>query len=208
MIDVGSEEGGVPALGGLIYSDDAEEVAGYADEVVTAYRTTRMFSAVGHFPGLGAADQDTQEGAASVGLPLSSLRERDLLPFQAAFEKGAPAVVLSHALYSMDDFTRPASLSRKVATDLLRGDLRFRGVAITDDLADPAITASTSVPDAAVQAVKAGADMVWISGPASDQQAAYIGLLRAVQRRQVPRPRLDEALLRVLTAKRQYGLIR
>ena len=93
-------------------------------------------------------------------------------------------------------------------TDLLRGDLRFRGVAITDDLADPAITSSIPVPDAAVQAVKAGADMVWISGPASDQQAAYVALLRAVQRRQVSRRRLDEALYRVLIAKRQYGLIR
>jgi beta-N-acetylhexosaminidase len=208
MIDVGSEEGGPPALGGLIYSDDPEEVAGYADEVVAAYRTARMFSAVGHFPGLGGADQDTQEGPASVGLSLSSLRERDLLPFEAAFERGAPGVVLSHALYPMDDFTTPASLSRRVATDLLRRDLRYSGVAITDDLADPAITSLMSVSDAAVQAVKAGVDMVWISGPASDQQAAYVALLRAAQRGQVSRRRLDEALYRVLLAKRQYGLIR
>jgi beta-N-acetylhexosaminidase len=208
VLDVGSEEGGPPALGGVIYSDNPEEVAGYADETVTAYRKARMFSAVAHFPGLGAADQDTQEGPATVGLPLSSLRSRDLLPFEAAFERGAPAVVLSHALYSMDDFTRPASLSPKVATDLLRGELRFRGIAITDDLADPAITSSISVPDAAVQALRAGADLIWISGPASDQQAAYIAVLRAVQRHQVSRRRLDEALYRVLIAKRQYGLIR
>jgi beta-N-acetylhexosaminidase len=208
VLDVGSEEGGPPALGGLVYSDDPEEVAGYADATVTAYRSARVFAAVEHFPGLGAADQDTQEGAATVGLSLGSLRSRDLVPFQAAFEKGAPAVVLSHALYPMDDFTRPASLSRKVATDLLRGELRFRGVAITDDLADPAITSSISVPDAAVQALRAGADMLWISGPSSDQQAAYVAVLRAVQRREVSRARLDEALYRDLIAKRQYGLIR
>src|SRR3954451_56994 len=208
VLDVGSEEGAPPALGGLIYSDDPEEVAGYADETVTAYRKARMFSAVEHFPGLGAADQDTQEGPATVGLSLSNLRSRDLVPFEAAFEKGAPAVVLSHALYAMDNFTRPAPLSHKVATDLLRGELRYRGVAITDDLADPAITSSISVPDAAVQAVQAGADMLWISGASSDQQAAYVAVLRAVQRRQISRRRLDEALYRVLIAKRQYGLIR
>ncbi len=208
VLDVGSEEGSPPALGGLVYSDDPQEVAGFAEETVTAFRKARMFSAVGHFPGLGAADQDTQEGPASVGLPLSSLRSRDLVPFQAAFEKGAPAVVLSNALYSMDNFTRPGSLSHKVATDLLRGELRYRGVAITDDLADPAITSSIPVQDAAVQALRAGADMLWISGPSSDQQAAYVAVLRAVQRRQISRARLDQALNRVLIAKRQYGLIR
>ncbi|HEY1359058.1 MAG TPA: glycoside hydrolase family 3 N-terminal domain-containing protein [Thermoleophilaceae bacterium] len=208
VLDVGSDEGAPPALGGLIYSDDPEEVAGFAEETVTAYRKARMFSVVAHFPGLGAADQDTQEAPATVGLSLSSLRSRDLVPFQAAFDKGAPAVLLSHALYAMDNFTRPASLSHKVATDLLRGELRYRGVAITDDLADPAITSSMSVPDAAVQALRAGADMLWISGPSSDQQAAYVAVLRAVQRRQVSRARLDQALYRVLIAKRQYGLIR
>jgi beta-N-acetylhexosaminidase len=207
-LDVGSEEGGESVLDGLVYSDDPEEVAGYSDAVVTAYRSAGIFAAVEHFPGLGAADQDTKEGPATVGLSLGQLRSRDLAPFEAAFQKGAPAVVLSHALYPMDDFSRPASLSRKVATNLLRGELRFRGMAITDDLADPAITSSISVPDAAVQAVNAGADMLWISGPSSDQQAAYVGVLRAVQRRQISRTRLDEALYRVLIAKRQYGLIR
>ena len=167
-----------------------------------------MFAAVEHFPGLGAADQDTQEAPATVGLSLGSLRSRDLVPFEAAFQKGAPAVILSHALYQTDDFTRPGSLSPKIATDLLRHQLRFQGLAITDDLADPAITDSMSVPDAAVQALRAGADMLWISGPPSDQQAAYIAVLRAAQRRQISRRRLDEALYRVLIAKQQYGLIR
>ena len=208
VLDVGSDEGGEPALGARVYSDDPEEVAGYAEEVARAYRKGRLVSAVEHFPGLGAASQDTEEGPATVGLSLRELRKRDLAPFQAAFESGAPAVVLSHALYQVDDFTRPASLSHRIATDLLRGELRFRGLAITDDLADPAITASASMPGAAVQALNAGADMLWISGSPSDQQAAYVAVLRAVQRRQVSLRRVDEALYRVLITKRQYGIIR
>jgi beta-N-acetylhexosaminidase len=118
-----------------------------------------------------------------------------------------PAVVLSHALYPMNDFTAPASLTRSIATDLLRRRLGFAGVAITDDLADPAITTSYSIPDAAVRAVQAGADMVYISGAAGDQQAAYEALLRATQDGDISRRRLDEALRRVLAAKRDYGLI-
>ena len=115
--------------------------------------------------------------------------------------------MLSHALYPVSDFTRPGSLTRAIATDLLRGGLRFQGVAITDDLADPAITSSYSVPDAAVQALKAGADVLIISGPAGDQQAAYAAALGAVRSGDVPRRRLNHAVLRALEAKEDYGLI-
>lgn len=205
-VDVGNPDDS--ALGGELYSDDPAEVAGYADAAVTALRRAGMFAAVQHFPGLGAASQATDQGPATVGLSLRDLRQRDLQPFKAAFEAGAPAVVLSHALYTFDDFTLPGSLSVRVATHLLRGEMHFRGVAITDDLADPAVTAQRSVAAAAVQAVKAGADMLFISGPPGDQQAAYVAVLRAARRGAIGPGRLDQALLRILIAKRKYGLIR
>jgi beta-N-acetylhexosaminidase len=204
-VDVGSESGS--PLGARVYSDDPEEVAGYADVVVRAYRAGHLFGAAKHFPGLGAADRLTQTGPATVGLDLGQLRKRDLIPFRAAIEAGVPAVLLSHALYPMNDFTAPASLSRSIATDLLRDELGFAGVAITDDLADPAITSSYSVPDAAVRALKAGADMLWVSGSPGDQQAAYSAVLRAAQGGELPMGRIDAAVLRALKAKRDYGLI-
>jgi beta-N-acetylhexosaminidase len=206
VVDVGFESGS--ALGTRIYSDDPGLVAHYAEAVIRVYRAARLFSAAKHFPGLGAADQPTTAGPANVGLELPQLRERDLIPFRAAIEAGVPGVVLSHALYPVNDFTRPASLSPAFATDLLRDELGFAGVAITDDLADPAITPWYSVPAAAVEALQAGVDMLWISGPPSDQEAAYRAVLRSVRRGAIPRERLQEALLRVLEVKHDYGLIR
>jgi beta-N-acetylhexosaminidase len=206
VIDVGFESGS--ALGARIYSDDPEEVSAYAESVVRAFREERLFGAVKHFPGLGTADQSTEFGPATVGLDLEQLRQRDLRPFRAAIEAGVPAVLLSHALYPVSDFTRPGSLTRAIATDLLRGELGFEGVAITDDLADPAITAAFSIPDAAVGALKAGADLVFISGAVGDQQAAYSAVLSAARSGDIPRRRLNEALLRALEAKEDYGLIR
>jgi beta-N-acetylhexosaminidase len=206
VVDVGLESGS--ALGARVYSDDPEEVSAYAEAMVRAYRRERLFGAVKHFPGLGSADQSTELGPASVGLDLEQLRQRDLRPFRAAVEAGAPGVVLSHALYPVSDFTRPGSLTRAIATDLLRGELRFQGVAITDDLADPAITSSYSVPDAAVRALQSGADLLFISGPVGDQQAAYATVLGAARSRDVPRRRVNDALLRALEAKEDYGLIR
>ncbi|MGH2783056.1 MAG: glycoside hydrolase family 3 N-terminal domain-containing protein, partial [Thermoleophilaceae bacterium] len=206
VLDVGFGSGS--ALGARVYSDSPEEVAAYAEAVVGAYREGRLFGAAKHFPGLGSADQSTELGPASVGLDLAQLRERDLVPFRAAIEAGVPAVVLSHALYPVNDFTAPASLTRAIATDLLRDELGFAGVAVTDDLADPAISAAFSVPEAAVQALRAGADMLFISGPPGDQQAAYAAVLRAVRHGEIPRRRLAEALGRALEAKEDYGLIR
>ncbi len=206
VIDVGLETD--PALGARVFSDNPGRVANYGVQSVTAYDRQGMFSAVKHFPGLGTASQPTEEGPAQVGLSDVELEDRDLLPFRAAFRAGAPGVVLSHGLYTVDDFTIPGSLSRKIVTGLLRDKLKFRGVAITDDLADPGITALESVPDAAVKAIQAGADMLWISGSAGDQQAAYVEVLRAVRRKRISRARLDQAVGRILTAKRRYGLIR
>jgi len=205
VVDVGLSSGSV--LGTRIYSDDPDEVAGYAEAVVGAYRGGRLFGAAKHFPGLGAADQSTEIGPTTVGLDLDQLRDRDLRPFRAAIDAGVPAILLSHALYPINDFTRPASLSRDVITNLLRDELGFAGVAVTDDLADPAITSSYSVPDAAVEALRAGADLLYISGGPGDQQAAYAAVLRAARRGAIPRRRLSDALLRALEAKQDYGLI-
>jgi beta-N-acetylhexosaminidase len=206
VADVGFERGS--ALGARVYSDDPQQVAAYVDAVVRGFRRGRLFGAARHFPGLGAADQSTELGPASVGLDLAQLRERDLVPFMAAIDAGVPAIVLSHGLYPLNDFTAPASLSRPVATGLLRRELRFAGVAITDDLADPAISAAYSVPDAAVRALQAGADMLFISGPEGDQQAAYSAVLGAVRSGDISRRRIEQALGRALEAKEDYGLIR
>lgn len=205
VLDVGAETGS--ALGVRVYSDDPAEVAAYAQATTAAYAKGGLFNAVRHLPGLGAADQSTEEGPASVGLDLPELRERDLVPFAAAIEAGVAGVVLSHALYPFSDFTVPASLSRRVATDLLRDELGFEGVAITDDLADPAITALTTVPAAAVEAIRAGADMAFVSGPPSTQKAAHAAILRAVESGRIPRERLDQSVGRILMAKRRLGLV-
>ena len=78
------------------------------------------------------------------------------MPFRAAIDAGVPGVTVGSALYPFSDFTVPASLSREVDTTLLRREMRFKGVAMTDDLADPAVTTLHTVPDAAVLAFRAG----------------------------------------------------
>jgi beta-N-acetylhexosaminidase len=206
VIDVGVAED--PAVGPRAFSDEPDRVSAYARGVVEAYRRTKVFAAAKHFPGLGSASQSTEEGPANVGQSLGELRKRDLVPFRAAIEAGVPGVIVGHGLYAVDDFVTPASLSRRVTTGLLKRELGFQGIAIADDLADPPISALAKVPDAAVTAIKAGADMLYVSGSAGDQQAAYVTVLRAARTGEISRARLDDAVLRILSVKRDYGLIR
>jgi beta-N-acetylhexosaminidase len=204
-VDVDTSTGGAYAR--LAYSDSPTEEARFAAVTVKAFAREKMFVTPKHFPGLGAAAQPTDDGPANVGLTPQQLGARDLVPFKAAFDAGAAGVMLGHGLYSTDEFVTPASQSTALATQLLRGNMRFDGVAVTDDLESPAITGSQSVPDAAVASIKAGADMVWISGPRDDQMAAYLAVVNAARQGEIPAARIQEAVLRVLQTKQRLGLI-
>jgi beta-N-acetylhexosaminidase len=203
-LDVAAEDS---ALGNRAFSDDPAAVADYGRRVIASCRQLLMLCAAKHFPGIGAADTVTDEGTAQIGLPLDQLLARDVVPFAAAIKAGVSAVVVGEALYETDDFIVPAALSSKITSNLLRKRLRFGGLAITDDLADPGVTSLEQVPDAAVDAIKAGADMVYISGELSDQEAAYTAVLNAVRSGAISEARLRQSLLRVLVTKGGYGLL-
>ena len=205
-IDVGTADG-TGALDERAFSDDPDRVADYARAVVRAYDEQDVMAVPKHFPGLGAAGQAPEDGPTPVGLTVPELRERDMVPFESAFDAGANAVLISHGSYTTDDFVTPGSLSKTIATNILRDELEFEGVSVTDDLASPAVTAISGIPDAAVDALKAGVDLLWISGPRGDQEAAMNAVLNAVRSGDISRERIDQALLRSLTAKQAIGLI-
>jgi beta-N-acetylhexosaminidase len=205
VLDVGAADGG--PLGLRPFSDDAREIARYARVVVPSYVTTGLVSAPLHFPGLGGTASSTDEGPAQVGLSINQLRRADLLPFRAAIESGAQAIVVGHGLYGTDDFAVPASASRYILTDLLRDELGFKGLAITDDLAAGAITVVGSSADSAVASIIAGADMVRLSGPGSEQRRMREALIAAARDGRISRERLNDATVRVLEAKRIAGVL-
>ncbi|MEA2480934.1 MAG: beta-N-acetylhexosaminidase [Thermoleophilaceae bacterium] len=196
------------AMGVRAYSDEPAQVAAYAQGTIESYRHAGILPAAGRFPGLGAAAMAPEDGPPNVGLSLDELRLRDLVPWRAAIRAGVPAVVIGHGLYVTDDFVVAASQSSAIATQLLRGQLGFRGVSIADDLTQAAITRSMATPDAALASISAGVDMVYVPGPDSLVRATYDTLLSAAKRGKLPRARIDEALTRALVAKSDLGLLR
>jgi beta-N-acetylhexosaminidase len=205
-LEVGPESEG--AMGVRAYSDEPDQVAAYAQTTVEAYRRAGVLPAAGRFPGLGAAQQAPEAGPPNVGLSVDELRARDLVPYRAAVRAGVPAIVIGPGLYATDDFVVPASQSRAVVSTLLRGQLGFRGLAIADDLTEPAITTSTTPPEAAVASIAAGVDMVYVSGDDAVVRETYSALLAAAKSGKLSKTRIDEALTRALVVKSDLGLLR
>ena len=193
-------------LGDRAFSDDTDTVSDLTVAALRGCRDAGLACAPLHFPGLGAASQDTDRGPATVSLDQASLASRDLAVFEAAFDAKAPAVVLSLAFYAAYDPVTPAALSGLIGTDLLRDQLGYDGVAITDDLGAGAVRSSYSVRKAAVAALTAGADLLQVDSP-GDVDPARQAILDAVSNGELTTDRLEQAAGRVLTLKQKLGLL-
>jgi beta-N-acetylhexosaminidase len=189
-------------IGDRAFGDDPDLVAAMTAAAVQGCRAGGTLCAVGHFPGVGAASQDTALGPATVGLPLPDLIRRDLPPFEGAAAARVPAMVVANAVYAAYDGVTPAALEPAIATDLLRARLGFRGVAITDDLGAGAITAERSAGEAAVAALRAGADLLFFRRPGRGASGARQAVLQAVRRGELSPARIAQAAARVLDLKR------
>jgi beta-N-acetylhexosaminidase len=180
------------------------DVAARTRAAVRGMSAARVGATAKHFPGLGAAGVNTDDGPATVALPRATLLARDVPPFRAAVEAGVPAVMLSHALYPALDGRRIASQS-PVVTGLLRDRLGFRGVMVTDSLEAGAVLERSGVAAAAERSLAAGCDLILMTGSAS-WNAVFPRLLARARRSPAFRERVRRSAARVLALKRALGL--
>ena len=185
------------------FSDDPEVAGLRAAAAVEGWKAHGIAPIVGHYPGEGSASGDPSAAPASVGLKLQELADRDLAAFARAISR-APAVQLSTATYVAFDGVTPATLLPDVV-ELLRAQ-GFRGVIVSGNLAAASHVTGGTVARAAVAALKAGCDLLWVPGAAADQEAARRAIVRAVSRGEIPRQRIVEALARIDALRAAYGL--
>ena len=185
------------------FSPDAEETSRYVKTVVEIMTENSMGSALKHFPGYGD-NVDTHTGSALDERSYESFVNSDFLPFKAGIEAGAGSVMVNHNVVACMDDERPASLSPEVHR-VLREELGFQGVILTDDLDMDAITefAAASGLSPYVLAVQAGNDMLCCG----DYETAATDVINAVTDGTLTEERLDESVLRILLWKIQLGLI-
>ena len=190
------------AIGDRAYSDDYDEAAELVAAAVKGFHDGGVICCLKHFPGHGSAKTDSHDGAATVDKTLPQLRQEDLKPFMSGIAAGADMVMVGHlTVPTMDD--APASVSRKIVTNLLRYDLGFRGVIVTDGLQMQALAQYTD-GEKAVLALAAGNDMLL---EISDVPGAVAAIEKALADGTLSRAALDESVLRILQLKLAHGIV-
>jgi beta-N-acetylhexosaminidase len=188
-----------PVIGVRAFGSDPRDVAHHVAAFVEGLTAAGVLACAKHFPGHGATDADSHTGLPRVALGRERLERVDLVPFRAAIEAGVQTVMLGHLVVEAVDAVLPASLS-PAAVRLLREDLGFDGLVVTDALDMDAVARTWTTPGAAVLAIAAGADAVCISGEQCDEEivdACHRALLDAVKDGALPDARLAEAADRV-----------
>lgn len=190
------------AIGDRAYSDDYDEAAELVAAAVSGFRDAGVICCLKHFPGHGSTATDSHNGAATVDKTLPQLRQEDLKPFVSGIAAGADMVMVGHlTVPTMDDV--PASLSHKLVTNLLRYDLGFRGVIVTDGLQMQALAQYTD-GEKAVLALAAGNDMLL---EISDVPGAVAAVEQALADGTLTQAALDASVLRVLQLKLAHGIV-
>jgi beta-N-acetylhexosaminidase len=190
---------GVPgaAMAGRAFSTDYSDAAAATAEAVKGWRKGGVAPTVKHFPGLGGAVTNTDFGRATVDRSAQQIRDEDLVPFKAAIGAGVPLVMAGHALYPALDPERIASQSQPIIDGVLRDELGFDGVVITDSTEAKAVQEITGVQEAALRNIRAGVDIVLTTGRGSYIQV-YRALLAEAKRDPQFRERVRQSAERVV----------
>ncbi|MGD9886712.1 MAG: glycoside hydrolase family 3 protein [Bacilli bacterium] len=195
-----------PVIGIRSYSDDPFVVAEYGNMMIKGLRAGEVMATAKHFPGHGDTSVDSHYGLPQITHSMDHLLENELFPFQMAIDNGIDAIMSAHIIFSAIDEEYPATLSKRVITDLLRNQMDFDGIVMTDSMNMDAISKNFGVAEAAVLAVKAGVDLLLYGESTTLSVQAYLGVLEAVRNGIISSERIDEAVFRILVKKAKYHL--
>ncbi len=196
-----------PVIGVRSYGADSDLVAELGAAAVRGYQEAGVSAAAKHFPGHGDTDMDSHVDLPTIPHPMERLRQLELKPFAEVIRAGTDMIMTAHVVFqAWEEGPVPATLSPRVLTELLRGELQFNGVIITDCLEMKAISDGIGVAEGAVRAVEAGADIVLVSHTISWQEEALAALLQAVRNGRISEERIDASVQRILDLKRKRAL--
>jgi len=194
-----------PIIGDRALAEDADGVARLGAAIVRGLQENGVAACGKHFPGHGDTSVDSHLALPLVEHPPDRIRRVECVPFEEAIRAGVAFIMTAHVLVPALDEEKPATLSRRIVHGLLRQELGFPGVIVSDDLEMKAIAATYQVPVAAVDAIAAGCDALLIcSGDVEVQARTLEALVHAVEQDRIPFKQLEDTLLRLRRAKEGF----
>ena len=192
-------------VGDRSFGSDAGDVSDIISTLVKSMQKQQISAVLKHFPGSGDTWGNTHMGSAEAEQTIQTLRKIDFKPFEAGIDADADAVMVSHLMLSnVTDEKEPSTLSKRVVTDILRNELDFNGVVMTDAMNMKAITDNYSAGEAAVKALQAGVDVILMPENLSE---AYQAVLKAVDDGDIKESRIDKSVERIIYTKLKRGVI-
>jgi beta-N-acetylhexosaminidase len=193
-----------PVIGDRAYSDDPEVVAGMVASMINGLQGQNVAAVAKHFPGHGDTSLDTHTGDVYVEHDIERLKEIELVPFYRAIDEEVMGIMVAHIILpNVTGTDEPATVSYEIVTELLREEMNYEGLIITDAFTMDAISARYSNREAAVKAIEAGVDIILMP---ADFDEAYNGILEAVNNGVISTDRIDDSVKRILLTKYELGL--
>ncbi len=195
-----------PVIGDRSFGSEASIVAKLGIQTMKGMQTQNIISVVKHFPGHGDTAVDSHKGLPIVNHDLERLKSYELIPFSAAIENKVDVIMVAHILLPKIDADNPASLSKKIISDVLRDDMGFDGVVVTDDFTMGAIVTKYDIGEAAVKSIQAGSDIVLVCHDFDKEEAVIMALQNAARAGTISMESIDQSVYRILKLKEKYSL--
>ncbi|WP_366347085.1 beta-N-acetylhexosaminidase [Paenibacillus amylolyticus] len=197
-----------PVIGVRSFGESPQSVAEYGARTIAGIQDAGIAATAKHFPGHGDTDTDSHLDLPIITHDRERVERLELIPFRAAIAEGVDAMMSAHIYFpALEPERLPVTLSHTVLSGLLRQELGYEGMIVTDCMEMDAIAVNYGTVDAAVMAVEAGADLVLISHTAKLQAEAFEALLAAVRSGRISERRIDESMNRLLMYKAKRGLL-
>lgn len=205
VLDINSNPNN-PVIGDRSFGNNLEIVSKLGIETMKGIQSQKVIPTIKHFPGHGDTAVDSHLELPIVNKTLKELMKLELIPFKRAMDEGAEVVMVAHMLIPKLDKNNPASMSKVVMTDVLRKQLGFTGVIITDDMTMGAIVEHFDIGKAAVESVKAGSDIILVGHGYDNVDKIQSALKSAIEKGEISQQRINESVERIIKLKRKYDI--
>lgn len=195
-----------PEIGVRSFGDDVSVISKYIDATVRGYEDAGITATIKHFAGRGDSATDAHDVLDVCRGDKKRMQEVELAAFQAGVDAGASALMTAHTIFPAYDDEYPATLSKKILTDLLRGEMGFDGIIVSDAIGMAAILKKWPLPLACAMAIKAGVDTILLKADDESRSQCLFGIKSAVENGTLPEERVNDAVRRLLCRKYDQGL--